>query len=151
MTRLAKISRVVISVAFIAAFLTVGHRAYLQAQEPAQDARAAGLARLVETKSCAGCDLAGLTFTDAMKLRGVDLAGAKLASASFYRDDLTNANFSDADLTKAVLSFANLTNANFGGANLDGANLAGSTGANIIGATTTEATVCPDGQHGPCR
>lgn len=123
-----------------------------QSQDPApQDARAAAMARLLDSKACQQCDLAGASFVKGTDLKGVDLAGAKLIEASFYRTLLANANFSDADLTKANLSMADLTNVNFGGANLDGAVLTGATGANLSGAKTTETTVCPDGSNGPCR
>ena len=142
--------RVILGLA-LAVGLSAGARQVFAQDQVPQDPKAAAMARLLESKACQQCDLAGANFTPQMDLKGVDLTGAKLPGASFYRTDVTSANFADADLSKAVFSMANLTNANFSGANLDGANFAGTTGASLAGATTTETTVCPDGQHGPCR
>jgi len=140
------------AVMVVAAAFAIGRTLAAQSQDPApQDARGVAMARLLDSKACQQCDLSGASFAKGTDLKGVDLAGAKLTEASFYRTILTNANFSDADLSKANLSMADLTNVNFGGANLDGATLTGATGASLVGAKTTETTVCPDGSNGPCR
>jgi uncharacterized protein YjbI with pentapeptide repeats len=151
MTNRSLVARVVL-VGSIVASASLGYRVFAAQNPPTpQEVKAAALAQLVEKKACQQCDLSGTSFTTEMGLRGADLAGAKLVGTSFYRLDLTNANFSDADLTNAVFSLSDVTNVNFGNANLDGANLARTTGASLTGAKTTETTVCPDGQHGPCR
>jgi uncharacterized protein YjbI with pentapeptide repeats len=150
MTKTSMTSRVSLGLA-LAASLSVGYRGLSAQDQQPQDAQAAAMARLLESKACAGCDLAGATFDKDANLKGLDLAGAKLAGASFYRTNLTGSNFSDADLSKTNFSMADLTNVNFGNANLDGANFAGATAASLTGAKTTSTTVCPDGQVGPCR
>ena len=152
MTKTASVGRVVLGVAFVAT-LSMGHRAVAAQDQnpPQQDARAAAVARVLESKACQQCDLSGAAFEKDADLKAADFTGAKLIGTFFYRTDLTNANFSNADLSKANFSLANLSNANFGGANLDGATLTGATSANLAGATTTATTVCPDGQAGPCR
>lgn len=75
--------------------------------------------RLLKTKFCPSCDLAG-----------VDLRGAKLNEANLEGADLSRAQLSYADLSGANLKKANLKGAHLGGANLeyadlDGAHLAG--------------------------
>jgi len=75
--------------------------------------------RLLKTKSCPSCDLAG-----------ADLRGAKLNEANLEGADLGRAQLSYADLSGANLKKANLKGAHLGGANLeyadlDGAQLAG--------------------------
>lgn len=106
--------------------------------------------QLLTTRVCDRCDLSGEGF-DRFDLKGVSLADATLAGVKFYKADLTNANLGGADLTGAVMSFAILNNTNLGGAKLAGANLAGAVGADLSAATTTETTVCPNTQNGPCR
>ena len=106
--------------------------------------------QLLLTRACQKCDLSGAVLSG-LDLKGVDLTGANLAGASLYKSDLTNANLDGADLSKAVLTFADLSNTNIGAANLTGANLSGAKGAALAAATTTDTTICPDGQAGPCR
>jgi uncharacterized protein YjbI with pentapeptide repeats len=92
------------------------------------------LARLIKTRSCAGCDLSG-----------ADLSGFGLP-----KSDLSGANLTGAKLYKATLTNANLTDANLTGADLTGANLSGATGAVLSVAKTTATTTCPEGYAGPC-
>ena len=73
--------------------------------------------QLLETRSCAGCDLAGAELSDA-DLAGVDLAGADLTGAI-----LVGANLSNASLTNANLAGADLTDANLFRTDLSGARL----------------------------
>lgn len=133
----------------VAGALLIGRTLSAYTQDPAVSQSAKE--KLLATRACVQCDLSNASFDKGTDLKGADLTGAKLIEASFYRTDLTNANFADADLSKANLSMADLTNAGFGGANLDGATLIGATGASLMGAKTTQTTVCPDGSNGPCR
>lgn len=80
--------------------------------------------RLVKTKSCPGCDLAGVVLTR-MDLKGADLEGANLAGAKLVLADLTGANLKNANLQGAALGGADLANCNLRGANLTGAILEG--------------------------
>lgn len=132
-----------LGLAFVGAVLTTGALA-------AQDAQVNAKGQLMLTRSCQKCDLTGADLSR-QDLKAVDLSGATLVSSSFYRADLTNANLDGADLSKANLTFADLTNTNFGSVNLTGANLTGAKGAALAAATTTDTTICPDGQAGPCR
>ncbi len=123
-----------------------------QDPQDAQDAaRAQAKERLVSTRACVECDLAGVSFWKGADLRGVDLARASMAGAGLYGADLSNANLAGADLSKAVMSFADLKNTNLAGANLEGAVLSGAKDASLATAKTNDTTVCPDGQAGPCR
>lgn len=91
-------------------------------------------ARLLQTRSCAGCDLS------AADLKGVNA----------FDGDLSGADFQRANLYKANLRGSNLQDARFDGANLSGANLEGATGADLANANTDENTTCPNGKKGPC-
>lgn len=112
--------------------------------------------RLLETRACNGCQLAGARLEGAAlpgaqlqqamlrearlaqaNLRGADLTGASLTSTDLRRADLQGARFDGAYLTGAQLQDANLEGADlhsayaldgadFQGANLRGAQLAGS-------------------------
>lgn len=123
------------------------------AAQAGQDPQAAPTAKekLLQSRACVECNLSGVGFEKGTNLRGVDVSGATMVGTILYGVDLTNANFAGADLSKAVLSFADLTNANLANVNLAGANLAAAKGADLSTAKTTDATVCPDGQSGPCR
>lgn len=134
-----------LSVAFVIAVLAsqVG-----RAQEP-QD-RQHNRGKLLVERACDRCDLTGVDFSRE-NLKSVSASAANLESAIFYRADASGANFGGANLSKANLTLANLSNTNLGDANLAGANLTGATGAALAGAITTETTICPDGQTGPCR
>ena len=85
--------------------------------DPAEASNPYHVKRLLETKSCEGCDL-----------RNARLSGRDLSSANLVGADLTNADLRDtilvgADLTLAILRKANLTNAMLNGANLSGSDL----------------------------
>jgi uncharacterized protein YjbI with pentapeptide repeats len=73
--------------------------------------------------------------------QGVDLAGAKLSSATLYDAKLTNVKLSGAKLRGADLSFATLTGAQLTNVKLSGANLtrADLTGAHVAGADVNGA------------
>ncbi|MBE9108239.1 pentapeptide repeat-containing protein [Nodosilinea sp. LEGE 07298] len=100
--------------------------------------------RLLETRSCVGCDLVGVdlsridlegadlreaNLTDAVmeasKLARASLAGAVLDNADFSSANISGANFTDAQLTSAQLDLVNGVGANFRGAILKNANLGG--------------------------
>lgn len=81
--------------------------------------------KLLRTKSCPGCNLAGMNLMGldltGANLRGADLSGALLNSSSLEGADLTRANLSRAKLEttnfrRANLSDADLSHADFGGA-----------------------------------
>lgn len=91
-------------------------------------------ARLRQTRSCPGCDL----------------AGANLQGLVAELGDLSNANLSGANLYMATLKGANLEGANFNGADLSGAQLEHARGADLTGAITDLRTQCPNGKMGPC-
>jgi len=89
--------------------------------------------RLLNTKKCYGCNLAGVDLTgknlEGVDLEGADLTGSRLAGADLENAnlkgtiligaDLKNANLQGADLYKANLSKADLTGAKLDGALLD--------------------------------
>lgn len=108
------------------------------------------IARLLQTRECAGCDFtkANLSPRD---LTGVDVHGANFAGALLYRAILTKADLSNTDLHGANLVKATLTGANLSAANLAGADLTDATGADLSTAITDGTTTCPSGLHGPCR
>ncbi len=91
-------------------------------------------ARVKQTGSCPGCNL----------------AGADLKGLAAELGDLTNADFSGANLYMAVLKGADLAGASFNGADLSGAQLENARGADLTGATTDTRTQCPNGKPGPC-
>lgn len=102
--------------------------------------------------SLAGCNLRGLSLTDA-SLPEADLAGSNLAGVDFSGANLTDANLSGTNLTKANLQGADLAGADLAGSNLAGARLqdANLTGADLSGANLRLAvwgnTTCPDGTN----
>lgn len=93
------------------------------------------LNKLLKTKSCTRCDLAGAPL-DHKNLAGVDLSGADLSFAYVRESDLSRARLTDANLAWANLSEAKLKDANLRGANLDFTTL---TGADLTGATLYNA------------
>lgn len=117
---------------------------------PATAADPTDVQRLLETKICAGCDLAGADLTGAdlsgahllgADLRDANLKGAILTNANLEGADLTGANLTNANLTEAFasnaeLDYANLKNANLANANLNHTNTVGAvlTGINLEGA-----------------
>ncbi|NOR23532.1 MAG: hypothetical protein GQ542_03935 [Desulforhopalus sp.] len=80
------------------------------------------LEQLIKTRSCRGCDLAGLTL-NTMDLSGVDLEGADLSFAKFYLTNLAGANLKNTKLNGAVFGGADLGEADLRGADLEGASL----------------------------
>ncbi len=70
---------------------------------------------------CIGCDLAGVTITNA-RLVGADLRNANLFSANLTNSDLTEVNLTGANLTGANLMGALLTNTNLSQTSLDWVN-----------------------------
>ncbi len=83
--------------------------------------------KLLKTKKCYQCDLAG-----------VDLSDKNLGEADLEGANLTGSNLEKADLSKAVLKGAVLVGANLKKANLKGADLYR---ANLSGADLTEANM----------
>jgi uncharacterized protein YjbI with pentapeptide repeats len=98
-------------------------------------ANPAHVKQLMDTRSCAGCDLNEASLTG-WYLPKANLTGANLAGANLY-----SANLSQATLTGADLS----------GTELRAANLLGATGAVLSSAKTDSRTTCPDGAKGPCK
>lgn len=80
--------------------------------------------RLLKTKSCPSCDLAGADLRQA-KLNDANLEGANLAGALLSHADLSGANLKTADLRGAHLGGADLGYADFEGASLNGTVLEG--------------------------
>lgn len=98
----------------------------LRAAEPELSAPSvtvqANLEQLIKTRSCRGCDLAGLDFKR-MDLSGVDLEGADLSSGKFYLTNLAGANLKNTKLNGAIFGGADLGEADLRGADLEGASL----------------------------
>jgi uncharacterized protein YjbI with pentapeptide repeats len=80
--------------------------------------------RLLNDKSCIGCNLSGRDFSKAV-LTSANLNQAKLNNTNFTSADLSAAIFQDADLSSANFTLANLREAGFYGAKLLGADLSG--------------------------
>jgi uncharacterized protein YjbI with pentapeptide repeats len=91
--------------------------------------------KLLSTKQCQGCNLAGAGLVLA-RLQGADLRGANLAGANLSQANLTGADLSGANLVGASLHGANLTGANLTGANLTSVDFRN---AYLAGATLTNA------------
>lgn len=93
--------------------------------------------RLLDTKKCYGCNLAGVDLTG-KNLEGADLEGADLTGSRLAEADLENAN-----LKGAILIGADLKNAKLQGADLYKANLskADLTGAKLDGALLDDVQV----------
>jgi uncharacterized protein YjbI with pentapeptide repeats len=98
--------------------------------------------RLLETNSCAECDLSQASFREVdlkyANLNGADLKGADLRAADLGHANIDGSNFSGADLSHAQLDNVNLKTATFRGANLSNVDLTGAdlsemdlTGANL--------------------
>jgi uncharacterized protein YjbI with pentapeptide repeats len=86
--------------------------------------------KLVWTKNCPGCNLAG------MNLMGLDLAGANLRGADLSDAWLNSSSLEGADLTRADLSGAHLETTNLRRANLTDADLSY---ANLYDASAVQA------------
>lgn len=82
------------------------------------------LQRLLKTKKCYGCDLAGLNLSG-QTLVGADLERADLRGCDLRKTDLRNANLKAARLQNAQLQKAKLDGADFYKASLIHANLSG--------------------------
>jgi len=85
--------------------------------------------RLLKTKKCYGCNLAGVDLTDenleGVDLEGADLTGSKLAGADLENANLKGAVLIGADLKNTTLQGADLYKANLSKADLTGAKLEG--------------------------
>lgn len=114
-----KISLVIISLSCV----QVSH---LSAADPVLSAQSVtvqeNLEQLIQTRSCRGCDLAGLDFKR-MDLSGVDLEGADLSSGKFYLTNLAGANLKNTKLNGSNFGGADLGEADLRGADLEGASL----------------------------
>lgn len=77
------------------------------------------LEKLIQSRSCKGCDLSGLTLTR-MDLAGVDLEGADLSLAKLSLTNLSGANLKNTNLRGTVFGGADLSNADLRGADLRG-------------------------------
>jgi uncharacterized protein YjbI with pentapeptide repeats len=80
--------------------------------------------KLLKTKSCPGCDLAGVNLNRA-DLVGADLQGANLTKAKFFLANLAGANLQKARLQGAGFGGADLADADFRGADLRDVSLSG--------------------------
>lgn len=110
------------------------------------------LNRLLETKTCTRCDLAGAELTGAQlrraDLRLSNLSGADLSRANLRESVLSKANLSGADLRQANLSSTDLSEVNFYGADLREADL---TDAELLGATWVDGRKCGVPSLGECN
>ncbi len=102
------------------------------------DETMANVNRLLDTKTCLGCNLTGVDLTgkklveadleranlSGSNLEGIDLREANLKGVSFRNANLKNSDLRKADLYKADFSGADLTGADFAGAQLDETNFA---------------------------
>lgn len=82
------------------------------------------LERLLDTKSCYGCDLSGLDLSG-KNLKKVDLEKADLSGCNLEKSDLRKANLKGTLLVDANLKKARLDKADFYKADLRGADLTG--------------------------
>jgi uncharacterized protein YjbI with pentapeptide repeats len=127
----------------ILAATTFGIALSLISSARAEDVSA--IQRLLETRSCSGCDLRDADL-QGKNLRGVNLRGANLTGANLRRADLSDADLYNANLTDALLRDAILRNADLSHANLRDVdfrdailNAAKLFGANLRGANIDEA------------
>ena len=116
--------------------------------------------RLRLLNQCIGCDLAGITLTNA-ELISADLRNANLSTANLAGSDLTSANLAGANLTGANLTGAllfrtNLSNTyldwvNFSHAHLDTVNVVGATiqNINLTGAQLENTFISVGGEESP--
>lgn len=118
------IYQMAIITAFLVSFQTFTLGVAGSALSAASPVAQKNLAKLVESRSCRGCDLAGLDF-NRMDLSGVDLEEADLSSGQFYLTNLTGANLQKAKLNGAIFGGADLGEADLRGADLEGASLDG--------------------------
>ncbi len=86
--------------------------------------RQSNVHQLILLNECMGCDLAGVTLTEA-HLIGADLRQADLRGANLTDSNLEGADLAGADLTGANLTSAFLTNTNLANTQLDGVNFSG--------------------------
>ncbi|MCU0548287.1 MAG: pentapeptide repeat-containing protein [Leptolyngbya sp. Prado105] len=104
----------------ILAATTFGIALSLMGSAHAEDLSA--IQRLLETRSCAGCDLSNANL-QGKNLRGVNLRGANLEGANLRGADLSSADLYNTNLRDVILRTANLQNADLGQANLTDADL----------------------------
>ncbi len=93
--------------------------------------------KLIETKSCRGCNLEGGNL-NRLELAGADLEGANLSKAKLYLTNLAGANLKNSRLSDAGLGGADLANADLRGADLTGASLNGAYTAGALFDTSAE-------------
>ena len=86
--------------------------------------KAKNLKKLLETKKCYQCDLAGVDLSG-KDLDKADLEGANLAGSNLEKTDLAKANLKGASLVGANLKKADLDGTDLYKANLSGADLTG--------------------------
>ena len=83
--------------------------------------------QLILLNECMGCDLSGITLTEAhligADLRQANLQGATLTDSNLEGADLTGANLTGANLTNAFLTNTILVNAQLDGVNFSSAHL----------------------------
>ncbi|MGW8194557.1 MAG: pentapeptide repeat-containing protein [Desulforhopalus sp.] len=80
------------------------------------------LEKLLDTKSCRGCDLTHLNF-NRMDLSGTDLEGADLSFSKLFLTNLAGANLQNTTLNGAQFGGADLGDADLRGADLRGTSL----------------------------
>ncbi len=112
------------SVLIMACALPVAVSVYTVGQVFAAESAAAkeNLEKLKATKSCRGCDLAGLVL-NRLDLVDADLEGADLSSARLSLTNLTRANLKNTNLRGTVFGGTDLSDADLRGADLRGASL----------------------------
>lgn len=99
------------------------------------DDMAMTVAKLLDTKKCYGCNLAGANLKG-KNLRGADLESSQLSGADLQETNLRSANLKNVSLRNANLRKADLGTADLYKADLSGADL---TGASLKGARIDEA------------
>ena len=112
---------------------------------------ATNIQRLLDTKECPKCNLAGADLSEA-NLIGANLAGANLAGANLEKADLrqayligsnfNNANLYQANLGNSILMLSSLENSNLSKSNLQAANIKF---VNLNNADLTQAKLNADG------
>jgi uncharacterized protein YjbI with pentapeptide repeats len=89
---------------------------------PAHAANPDHMQRLLEVRSCVGCDLSAADLKNA-DLRGVNLSGANLKDADLRRANMMATNLKDANLRGANLSGAQMIVVDLTGADLKDADV----------------------------
>lgn len=114
-----------IACAFLSGFILFGSTVSIAADSAKKNSTVQeNKERLIKTKSCPGCNLAGVNLNRA-DLAGADLQGADLSHAKFFLANLAGANLQKARLQGAGFGGADLAKANFKGADLRDVSLDG--------------------------